>query len=202
MRGVRHPGRVGAGLVVAVLIVAGCTLPSPTGFAEEDDVTSTTVAYPFENPQDGSLALSDYQVTVNVDLTDTGFEPATIYIPEGRGIQLVLRNRGTTEHHYRVAGLIPTKITWLASSEYNLSQLQDRPEDISEAEHLLHHMIAFVPFRDESPFGVKPLGNEVHGYAAPRDREIIRFIAVNPGTFRVEDVLHPEIVGQVVVFES
>lgn len=198
MRGVSS--RLGSVLAVVAMVAAACTLPSPTGSYVPDDPVDTTIVPPFVNPSDDSLPLSEYQITVNIELTDTGFEPATIYIPEGRGIQLVLRNRGTTEHHYRVAGLVPTHLTWLATAEYNLSQLQDRPEDISEAEHLLHHLIAFVPFRDESPFGVQPLGTEVHGYAGPRDREIMRFIAVNTGTFPVEDVLHPEITGRVVVF--
>jgi len=148
----------------------------------------------------GGIPIQEIQITVNVDLTDDGFEPSTIYIPAGRGVQLFLRNRGTTEHHYRIAGLVPAQLSWLASTAYMLSNMQVRPEDISEEDHLLHHLVGWAPFRDASLFGIRPIGNEVHGYAASGDRDIVRFIATNTGTFRVEDVLHPEISGEVVVF--
>ncbi len=205
MRGDKRRRRHGAAIVALGFVMAACTVKLPGGPDEGfyDDVTSTTTpAVPVLSRDGEEIPLSEFQITVNVDLTDTGFVPETIFIPQGRGVQLILRNRGDTEHHYRVQGLVPNQITWLASAEYNLLQLQDEvpPEEMSEAEHLLHHLIAFVPFRDPSPFGVTVLANEVHGYAEPRSRDIIRFIPTNTGTFVVQDVLHPEITGHVVVF--
>ena len=59
-----------------------------------------------------------------------------------------------------------------------------------------------VPTKPESPAGVKPLGTEVHGYAATGDLriDVVYFYALTTGTYRVEDVLNPEIRGSVVVF--
>ena len=199
MRGVPHAGRLWPGLIVLGMVASACTIPVP-GSQRDIDVTDTTIAYPFANPGAGGIPIQEIQITVNVDLTDDGFEPSTIYIPAGRGVQLFLRNRGTTEHHYRIAGLVPAQLSWLASTAYLLSNMQVRPEDISEEDHLLHHLVGWAPFRDASLFGIRPIGNEVHGYAASGDRDIVRFIATNTGTFRVEDVLHPEISGEVVVF--
>jgi hypothetical protein len=205
MRGEMRRRRLGMAVAVVALMAAACSVKLPGGpdagfYDDPSSTTSSTI--PVLSRGDETIPLSEFQITVNVDLTDTGFEPATVYIPQGRGVQLILRNRGNTEHHYRVQGLIPGQITWLASAEYNLLQLQDEvpPEEMSEAEHLLHHLIAFVPFRDPSPFGVTVLSNEVHGYAEPRSRDIIRFIPTNAGTFEVQDVLHPEITGRLVVF--
>ena len=48
----------------------------------------------------------DY-LTVNVEVSDGAIRPASVFIPAGRPVQLLVRNRGTMEHHYRVVGLTP-----------------------------------------------------------------------------------------------
>src|SRR5512145_2081062 len=52
-------------------------------------------------------------LTLNVAVSDTGIEPSVLFVPAGRPVQLLLRNRGTTKHHYHVVGLVPDDITWV-----------------------------------------------------------------------------------------
>lgn len=133
-------------------------------------------------------------VTVNVYVTDTGFEPSTINIPVGRTVQLVLRNVGTTEHHFHVQGLVPGNLLWI--SRHEAGQEADGSDD-----HSHDHAVGFVPWRDISPHGIKPKGNEVHAYASPAvgPMDVVLFTATNTGTFIVTCPLHPEVVGKVIV---
>jgi hypothetical protein len=55
--------------------------------------------------------------TGRIDISDSGIEPAIVFIPAGRPIQLMLRNRGATEHHYRVVGLVPDHLVWVSRPE-------------------------------------------------------------------------------------
>ena len=126
-------------------------------------------------------------INVNIDMSDTGFDPAAIHIPAGRSVQLVLRNRGNTEHHYRVIGLEPAEMIWLALEQPDVAEA-----GVSEEDHESHHSKAFVDFRGTSPAGVKPTLSEVHAYAGGREVDVVRFFALTTGVFEVECVLHPE----------
>jgi hypothetical protein len=149
---------------------------------------------------------------VNVYLTDTGFEPEILLLPAGRPVTLILRDHGTGEHHYRVEGLIPAQLQWLMIpeiTEYDLQNLSPADlaargidlENPSDVEHQLHHLVpTWVPVRDRSPAGIKPLGTEVHGWVTIGSTDTISFIPLNTGTFVAENVLHPEITGKVIVF--
>ena len=147
------------------------------------DAQSATLSYAF-----------DSVFTINVDLTDEGIQLSSIFIPVGREIQIVLRNRGTTEHHYRVVGLMPTDLSWLAEPEGT------QAEGVTDEDHDLHHSAALVPWWFTSPAGIQPRGDEVHGYAARGGLDVVHFVATNVGTFEVQCPLHPEETGTVTVF--
>lgn len=171
----------------------------------------------------GSLAAPDESVlvqpnyaldpfVVNVLLTDEGIEPATIFIPAGRPIRLVLRNRGTREHHFRVGGIVPADLAWLQYPDYEDYEVAGMtPEeliatgigtDIDDLEHVLHHMLpSFVPFKPESVAGIRPIPNEVHGYASLGGSDVLSFFALNTGEFVAEDVRFPELTARVIVFK-
>lgn len=200
----RAPARwILAGAVVA-LVVSGCTSAAEDQVA--DDSVSAAAAFVPPSYEKDSLV-------VNVAITDDGFDPSTVFIPAGRHIRLVVRNHGTGEHHLRVAGLIPAEMSWLLEPEidaYDIDSLSPGElaalgitGDIDDLEHVLHHLTpSFVPYKEASPSGIKPLSNEVHGYVTPGKLEVMSFFATNPGAFVVEDVLHPEIIGRAVVFEE
>ena len=151
-------------------------------------------------------------IVLNVALSDEGYDPETIFLPAGQRVKIVLRNRGRSEHHYRVAGLIPAEMTWVLFPEIDAYDLDSMPPEdlealglggeIDDVEHVLHHLVpVYVPFRAESPAGVKPLANEVHGYVTAGKSDVLDFFPTNTGTFVVEDVLNPEITGRVIVFD-
>lgn len=155
----------------------------------------------------------DPTVVINVTLTDDGPEPSTIFIPAGRHIRLVIRNRGTTEHHFRVPGLITSDLTWLRPSELDEYDISDMtPEelaeygitgDIDDIEHVLHHLTpSWVPFKEASLSGIKPLPGEVHGYAQVSDFDVLSFFAVSTGLYTAEDVRFPDLTARVIVFET
>lgn len=156
--------------------------------------------------------LSSDTLVINVAMTDTGFEPSTIFLPAGRHVELVLRNRGEHEHHYRVAGLIPFDLGWFVFPDidaYLLESMTDEEladlgiaNDTSDVDHELHHLSpTVVPFKGPSMSGISPLPNEVHGYAQRGQKDVLVFFPLNPGEFVVEDVRYPEITGRVVVFD-
>ena len=157
--------------------------------------------------------LESDDLVVNVVLTDEGPEPETVFIPAGRHIKMVFRNRGMHEHHYRVVGLVPEDVAWILVPEIYEDELEGLTEEelealglggpIDDIEHVLHHILpVFVPFREESRSGIKPLANEVHAYAQRGGVDIITFYATNTGRFQVEDVRYPELTtdAEVVVF--
>lgn len=185
--------RVLVGLLPVVLVLVACTgVTSVSNKAE--------VAAPQEDPAavvnlDKLRAISSDQpleyLTINVRITDDGFQPASIFIPVGRRVKLVVRNHGMAEHHYRIVGLVPGDLRWRQT---------DAVTDEDE-EHLDHHPGAsYVPYRSTSKAGIKPTGDEVHAFAAGRALDVVLFIPTNTGTFAVQDPLHPEIVGKVTVF--
>lgn len=129
-------------------------------------------------------------ITINVELTDTGFVPESVRIPVGREIQLVVRNRGAREHHYHIVGLQPTDLLWLSKEDP-----ADTPPDV----HAAHHGAELVPYHI-CKSGICPAGIAVHAHAAPGDIDVIIFTATKTGTFVVRCPLHPELKGKVVVF--
>ncbi len=138
------------------------------------------------------------QMNINVDLTDEGFKPASIHIPAGRKIKLVVRNRGTGEHHYRVIGLTPRNLEWLAP---NIDTEDIEAAIGTDVEHDMHHTTGFAPFRGESRAGIRPFGDEVHAYVdAAGGVDMVLFVALETGTYEVECPLHLEAVGKVTVF--
>lgn len=195
------------GLVILALVATACVGGSGESDDSTDGASGTSVTMV---PPD----LESQTLVVNVDLTDTGFEPATIFLPAGRRVQLVLRNRGTKEHHYRVVGLIPGELRWYLYPEVDVAEIDAMTPaereaigvegDIDDMEHVLHHLVpSFVPFKKESRSGIRPLPTEVHGYVqAGFTGDVLTFFPLNTGSFVVEDVLHPEITGKVVVFEG
>lgn len=179
------------------LALAGCSGSVDGGSAAE----SVTVEPDYDSAT----------MVINVSLSDDGFDPETIFLPAGNRVKIVLRNRGNDEYHYRVAGLIPAEMTWVLFPEIDAYDLDSMsPEnleslglggDIDDVEHVLHHLVpVYVPYREESPAGIKPLANEVHGYVTLGKTDVLEFFPTNTGSFVVEDVLHPEITGKVVVF--
>ena len=200
--------RTMAGVLVFSLAAAGCTgTPDTSG---SDGRNGGGAEQVFVTPN-----YDDPTVVVNVTLTDEGFEPPTILIPAGRHIRLVIRNRGSHEHHFRVSGLIPAEMTWLLPAqvdEYDIDSMSegelaaigiDLSEDATDMEHLLHHLSpSFVPFKEESRSGIKPLPNEVHGYASRGGFDVMSFFAINTGVFISQDVRYPDLTGRVIVFEA
>jgi hypothetical protein len=116
--------------------------------------------------------------TVNVAISNAGIEPASVFVAAGQPVQLMLRNRGTSEHHYRVVGLAPDELRWM-----------DRHEGAPEkpgADNHDHHIRTFVTSRAPSPAGIAPSGREVHGYVTgARIVDVVLFTATEPGTFEV-----------------
>jgi hypothetical protein len=193
--------RVFAGVLAVLLLAAACSEGSEGAPAQESVMVQPDLSLP--------------PLNVNVVLTDDGFEPDTIFLPAGRQIRLVLRNRGTKEHHFRIEGLIPGQLAWMLVPELSEDEIDSLTEeqlmeyglevtdvsDASELEHYLHHLKpTFVPTKETSPAGVKPLGTEVHGYVTIGTTDTLSFYPLNTGTFKSEDVLFPEITGTVIVF--
>lgn len=133
-------------------------------------------------------------VTINIDVSESGYEPANISVPAGPNIQLILRNRTADEYHYRVVGLNATQILWLAPKDD-----MPREDGVSEEDHEAHHAKDFVDWRGKSPQGVRPSLTEVHAYASGRQVDVVHFYALTPGTYEVSDPLHPTIKGSLTV---
>ena len=111
----------------------------------------------------------------------------------------MLRNRGTTEHHYRVVGLTPDELWWMApgTGAGTTSPMSDAPADEHD-----HHSRDFVTTKPASPRGITPSGREVHAYVTLADNvDMVLFTASHPGTFEVVCDLHPEHVGKLTVFD-
>ncbi|MDP2728919.1 MAG: hypothetical protein Q8O55_00325 [Dehalococcoidales bacterium] len=158
-------------------------LGEPTAVVASDELPATS------SDESGYLSL-------NLIVTDDSFQPPAIFIPVGQRVRLVLRNRGSTEHHYRVLELRIRDLLWLAP----VDNTADTGED-EEAEHEAHHQAtSFVSFRATSPADIRPLGDEVHAYAEAGGGDMVLFTATDTGTFLVHCPLHPEIIGKVIVY--
>jgi cytochrome c-type biogenesis protein len=133
-------------------------------------------------------------LTLNVAVSDTGIEPPVLFVPAGRPVQLLVRNRGTVEHHYHVVGMVPDDLTWVTRGVAETGTGSDGDHD--------HHNRAFVRTRSASPAGITPVGNEVHAYVTPaQGLDVVLFTATRTGTFVVKCDLHPEHVGRLTVFD-
>ena len=134
-------------------------------------------------------------LTLNVAVSDTGIEPSALFVPAGRPVQLLVRSRGTSEHHYHVVGMVPDDLTWVTRGVAGMGGRSDTDHD--------HHNRAFVRTRAASPAGITPAGNEVHAYVTPAQGvDVVLFTATRTGTFVVKCDLHPEHVGRLTVFDA
>lgn len=141
------------------------------------------------------------RLTINVEIGDDGIQPSAIFIPAGRTALLVMRNRGTTEHHFRIVGMNPKELLWVAKDETAADLAQLASGLVSQVDHTAHHQEdTFVGFRSQSPAGIKPRDGEVHAYAQPGETDMVLFTATSVGTFSVQCPLHPALAAQVTVF--
>lgn len=194
--------RLLAGLVPVGLALVACSsavgAPIQPGVIQPHATPAGAVSLPVngDTTQTSTPAIEDTATlfVVNVDMTDEGYQPASIFIPKDRRVLLVLRNAGTTERHFRVPGLIPTNLLWLSEPE------GPREAGVTEEDHDSHHSGGFVPWRGTSAAGIKPLGFEVHGYAEKGGVDEVLFTPASTGSFMVQDPLHPEITGKVTIF--
>jgi len=138
--------------------------------------------------------------TLNVAVSNDGLEPSAVFVPAGQPVQLMLRNRGTTEHHYRVVGLTPDELWWMAPGA--ASETTSPMSDAAVDEHD-HHSRDFVTTKPASPRGITPTGREVHAYVTLADNvDMVLFTASQPGTFEVVCDLHPDHTGRLTVFDA
>lgn len=188
--------RLSIGFLSLVLVLTACSGGSR---ASDKDAKVALQAEPAAATNAGEVPVtsSDEEVeslSVNVMVTDESFQPPSIFIPAGRRVRLVLRNRGTTEHHFRILELSPQDLLWQAPVEDTADT--DGDEDSDHA----HHQTSLVPFRATSPAGVRPMGDEVHAFAEAGMGDIVVFTATESGTFLAHCPLHPEITGKVTVY--
>jgi cytochrome c-type biogenesis protein len=133
--------------------------------------------------------------TVNVGISDGEIQPSAVFVPAGRPVQLVLRDRGSMEHHYRVVGLEPDDLLWMADSAESGAAPPAGEHD--------HHNHQFVNWRTASPAGIRPTGREVHAYVWPDRRlDVVFFTATQAGTYVVQCDLHPDETGRLTVFDA
>jgi cytochrome c-type biogenesis protein len=138
---------------------------------------------------------SDY-FTVNVSVSDEGFAPSAVFVPAGRPVQLMLRGRGTAEHHYRVVGFVSDEIQWIDRGEH--APAPAVPDDSHD-----HHIRRFSRSRATSPGGITPSGREVHAYvSAARVVDVVLFTATQTGTYVVQCDLHPDKTASLTVFDA
>jgi len=143
-------------------------------------------------PEDDETAY----LTVNVAVSDRDLQPATVFVPAGRPIQLTLRNRGSREHHFRVVGMVPDDLQWMDRA---LAAATTSPDD----DHSAHHDRRLVRWRAASPAGIRPTGRDVHAYVAvPGDVDIVLFSTTHVGTFAIRCDLHDEQLGTLEVFDA
>jgi cytochrome c-type biogenesis protein len=142
-----------------------------------------------------SLGGSASYLTLNVQVSDTDVQPSAAFVPVGRPVQLMLRNRGSVEHHYRVAGLVPDDLMWIArATAQSVTAVDD--------DHSNHHGRQTLRSRAPSPAGIRPTGHEVHAYVTvPGEIDIVLFTARQTGRFNVVCDLHRDTLGTLAVFD-
>lgn len=197
------------GLLPLALALAACAgaaaTPAPAADGAPRDVPYNVVRQYVEgaaSPRDSAVTY----LTVNVDADDSGFQPATVTVPAGVQVKLVFRNRGTTEHHYRVLGLVPTDLQFLVASPGENVLADPTPTQpvanaapADEHEHDHDHG-SFSGARSlTTPGGVRVTGDRVHAWAQATGIDEVMFIAAKTGTYDVSDPRHPEITGKLIV---
>jgi len=187
-------------VVLTHLVVAGIGVfvPHAAGVvaAQVTPPESEGHAHPGGPGHDGFVGSDIRYFLLNVEISDAGIQPSTVFIPAGRPVQLVLRGRDRTEHHYRVVGLVPDDLSWVAAPPNAMA------EDESDDDHA-HHNSTFVQSRDASPSGIRPTGDEVHAYVSPAETaDVVLFSTTQVGTFVVRCDLHAEDIGKLVVFDG
>ena len=201
-----------AGVLLALALVASACSSSDPAAGSGDLVAGGHREVVTVQPQ-----LNAPPFNVNIVLTDEGIEPDIIFIPAGRPVRMVLKNRGTGEHHFRIKGLIPSQLRWMEIpeiDEYDIDSMSpeeleaygiadiDTITDEAELQHVLHHIQpSFVPMKEQSPAGIKPLGTEVHGWVGLGDVEVMEFFALQTGEYVADDVRFPEHTATVIVFD-
>ena len=191
-------------LFVSLLIFAGACSSETT--PSEPTVVQTVV--PTEVAEDPLQNLADLiddvqeiqrdllPLTFNVDLTADGPSPEHLFIPSNRSVQIVLRNRSKDEVHYQVLDLVPQEMLWISVPDEEV----EREVGVSDEDHDAHHDRDFVSWRAESKSGVKPTGDQIHGYTSLGELDVVRFVATSLGTFDVIDPLHPEFSARLTVY--
>jgi hypothetical protein len=191
-------------LAMALLLALGaCSDGDSSGTSNAIPGGPVTVVPDFDAPE----------FVVNVYATDAGFETPIVHVPAGRYIKLVLRDHGSQEHHFRVLGLVPSRLRWAvfpSLDEYDIATMGedellaagiDLSKPIDDLAHVLHHLhIMYAPDKAAAPSGIKPLGTEVHAWTIPGKQDVVYFFALTTGTYEVVDSAHPEFTGQLVVF--
>ena len=195
------------GLLLVGLALVACSSPAgetDTQTASVSPQSSSSVSVTLDESELPSVDEVGFYQIFNVTMSADGAQPSHLFIPGGAGIQLILRNRDTTEHHYRVVGLVPRELAWIAPEED--MAIEEGASGEAEDESASHHTgTVFLPFRGASAAGIRPIGDEVHAYTSSRgagagNNDAVRFIATNTGTFIVECPLHGKEVGKLTVF--
>lgn len=135
-------------------------------------------------------------ITVNVEVTDEGYNPSLLSLPAGRQVMLVMRNRGQSEHHLHIKELVPANMLWLSKEQSEVNPSQGLNID----EHAQHHQGGeLVPYHICTS-GVCPTEDTVHLHAVPGDMDIVLFTPTNRGTFEIVCPLHDNMKATVTVF--
>ncbi len=175
---------VGIGIGIGVFLMHGAGVAAAQVTPPESQVRPS--------PSDAPVRY----LILNVEISDDGIQPSALFIPAGQPVQLVLRGRGRTEHHYRVVGLVPDELLWMAAPASAMTA------EVPNDDHA-HHDRAFDQWRETSPAGISPTGDEVHAYVSPASGvDVVLFSTTQTGTFVVQCDLHPEKVGKLVVFDD
>jgi plastocyanin len=178
-------------LAALVALLAGCAT-APVASVAPMVPAAPAAAAPGENLR---------FLTVNVELSDEGISPAMVAIPVGREVKLVVRNRGTTEHHYHVVGLAPQGLWRVTTEEASLTRESNDAIATSAAEDdHAHHGASLGAYVSQA--GVVPAADEVHAFAqgGGGGMDVLFFTATTPGTYKVHCTLHPDMVAQLTVF--
>ncbi len=179
-----------AGAISLVLSACGGAAATPLVIADEAVVATEPPVIPRNTG--GTLA-------INVNVTDQGFEPNTIFMAQGQRVKLVVRNQGATEHHFHIIGLDPENMLWAAkATEMEGVGNVDLEEEDDGHNHDHGGLVDF--HMCTSAFGICPTGLSVHAHAAPGDMDIILFTTTNQGNFRITDPLHQNLMGTAIVF--
>jgi plastocyanin len=193
MLALRHCGRLLLSLAALGALLAGCAAAPLATVAPVAPAVPAAAA-----PATGANLRF---LTVNVELSDEGISPAVVAIPAGREVKLVVRNRGTTEHHYHVVGLAPQGLWRVTTEEASLTRESNDAIATSAAEDdHAHHGASLGAYVSRA--GVMPAADEVHAFAqgGGGGMDVLFFTATTPGTYEVHCTLHPDMVAQLTVF--